>query len=58
MTMVSQSRELIRSTLLNLLQVTTTQSAMVSTKRLIVSLDALIIITTTTIMIGKRLTLP
>jgi hypothetical protein len=56
MTMVSQSRELIRSTLLNLLQVTTTQSAMVSTKRLIVSLDALIIITT--IMIGKRLTLP
>jgi hypothetical protein len=57
MTMVSQSRELIRSTLLNLLQVTTTQSAMVSTKRLIVSLDALIIIITT-IMIGKRLTLP
>jgi hypothetical protein len=57
MTMVSQSRELICSTLLNLLQVTTTQSAMVSTKRLIVSLDALIIITTT-IMIGKRLTLP
>jgi hypothetical protein len=57
MKMVSQSRELIRSTLLNLLQVTTTHSAMVSTKRLIVSLDALIIITTT-IMIGKRLTLP
>ena len=45
----------IHCTLLNLLQVTTTHSAMVSTVRLIVcSMDALIIIT----MRRKKLTLP